>query len=83
MADLTVDLCGIKLVNPVVTASGTFGYGREYIDLVPFEKIGAITVKGVSPFRVPWTCAHPASIAASAPSGVAGKPPNSRHVLVT
>lgn len=50
MADLSVDLCGIRLVNPVVTASGTFGYGGEYVDLVPFDRIGAITVKGVSPF---------------------------------
>ncbi len=50
MADLTVDLAGIQLRNPVVTASGTFGYGKEYADLVPLEQLGAITVKGVSPF---------------------------------
>ncbi len=50
MADLTVDLGGIKLRTPVVTASGTFGYGKEYVDLVPFDRLGAITVKGVSPF---------------------------------
>ena len=50
MADLTVDLAGMKLRNPVVTASGTFGYGKEYAELVPLEKLGAITVKGVSPF---------------------------------
>jgi len=50
MASLETTLCGIKLRNPVVTASGTFGYGREYAELVPLDKIGAITVKGVSPF---------------------------------
>ncbi|MCQ2403464.1 MAG: dihydroorotate dehydrogenase [Lentisphaeria bacterium] len=50
MADLSVNLGGILLRNPVVTASGTFGYGEEYAGLVPFEKLGAITVKGVSPF---------------------------------
>jgi len=50
MADLTVDLAGITLRNPVVTASGTFGYGEEYRQLVPLERLGAITVKGVSPF---------------------------------
>ncbi len=50
MADLAVELAGIRLRNPVVTASGTFGYGKDYLDLVPLERIGAITVKGVSPF---------------------------------
>jgi len=48
MADLSVDLAGIKLRNPVITASGTFGYGKEYADLVPLDRLGAITVKGVS-----------------------------------
>lgn len=51
MPDLTVQLGPIALRNPVVTASGTFGYAREYCDLVPLEKLGAVTVKGVSPFR--------------------------------
>ncbi|MDX9978835.1 MAG: dihydroorotate dehydrogenase [Lentisphaeria bacterium] len=50
MADLTVKLGSLTLRNPVVTASGTFGYGIEYADLVPFERLGAITVKGVAPF---------------------------------
>ncbi|MFA4943872.1 MAG: dihydroorotate dehydrogenase [Lentisphaeria bacterium] len=50
MADLAVDLGGIRLRNPVVTASGTFGYGKDYLDLLPMERLGAITVKGVSPF---------------------------------
>lgn len=51
MPDLRVKLGPIPLRNPVVTASGTFGYAREYSDLVPLDKLGAVTVKGVSPFR--------------------------------
>ena len=50
MADLTVDLAGVRLRNPVIAASGAFGYGNEYQGLVPLERLGAITVKGVSPF---------------------------------
>lgn len=50
MSDISVDLGGIKLKTPVVTASGTFGYGSEYSELVDFSRLGAITVKGVSPF---------------------------------
>jgi len=50
MAELETNLAGIELRNPVVTASGTFGYGKDYLDLVPIERLGAITVKGVSPF---------------------------------
>lgn len=53
MADLSITLAGIRLRNPVVTASGTFGYGRDYLDLVPMARLGAITVKGVSPFPSP------------------------------
>ena len=49
MADLHVQLKGFSLRNPVVAASGTFGYGEEYAGLVPFGELGAIAVKGVSP----------------------------------
>jgi dihydroorotate dehydrogenase (NAD+) catalytic subunit len=52
MTDLSVKLGPIHLRNPIVTASGTFGYGREYADLVPLDQLGAITVKGISTF--PW-----------------------------
>lgn len=45
--DLSVDIAGIKLKNPVVTASGTCGYGREYLPYYPLSAIGAITVKGI------------------------------------
>ena len=50
MANLRVNLAGIEMRNPVLTASGTFGYAKEYTDLVPLERLGAVTVKGVSPF---------------------------------
>lgn len=53
MADLSVNLGKVKLRNPIVTCSGTFGYGHEYGDLVPLNDLGAITVKGVSPFPSP------------------------------
>ena len=33
MADLSLELCGVKLKNPIIAASGTFGFGREYDEL--------------------------------------------------
>ncbi len=51
--DLTTEIAGIKMRNPVLTASGTFGYGSEYLDLIPLKQLGAITVKGISPFPAP------------------------------
>jgi dihydroorotate dehydrogenase (NAD+) catalytic subunit len=46
--DLSIDFAGIKLKNPVLTASGTFGYGEEYADFVDLNKLGGVIVKGVS-----------------------------------
>jgi len=46
--DLSVDVAGIKLKNPVLTASGTFGYGEEFADFVDLNKLGGVIVKGVS-----------------------------------
>ena len=46
--DMTVDLAGIPLRNPVMTASGTFGYGEEFAGYVDLEKIGAFVTKGLS-----------------------------------
>lgn len=45
--DLSVNLGGIQMKNPVTVASGTFGYGQEYAELIDVSKLGAITVKGV------------------------------------
>lgn len=48
MVDLNVKINNLSLRNPVMTASGTFGYGLEFKDLVPLEEIGAIIVKGTT-----------------------------------
>lgn len=46
--DMTVNLAGIPLRNPVMTASGTFGYGEEFAEHVDLESIGAFVTKGLS-----------------------------------
>ena len=46
--DLTVDIGGLKLQNPVMTASGTFGYAREYDHYLDLNRLGGIIVKGLS-----------------------------------
>ena len=48
MADLSVNIGQLKLANPVMTASGTFGYGLEFQDFVNLEQIGGIIVKGTT-----------------------------------
>ncbi|MBN1516273.1 dihydroorotate dehydrogenase [Candidatus Sumerlaeota bacterium] len=46
--DLSVNIGGCTLKNPVITASGTFGYGREFVDFMDIERLGAIAVKGLT-----------------------------------
>ena len=48
MADLSVNIGKLNMANPVMTASGTFGYGLEFEDFVDLEKIGGIIVKGTT-----------------------------------
>lgn len=48
----SVELCGVTLKNPVMTASGTFGSGQEYGEFVDLNKLGAVVTKGVA--NVPW-----------------------------
>ena len=48
MANLTTNIAGLKMKNPVMTASGTFGYGLEFADVVNLEEIGGIIVKGTT-----------------------------------
>jgi dihydroorotate dehydrogenase (NAD+) catalytic subunit len=48
MADLTTDIAGLRLKNPVLTASGTFGCGLEFQDFVPLDQIGGVIVKGTT-----------------------------------
>ncbi len=48
----SVNLCGVTLKNPVMTASGTFGSGEEFSEFVDLSKLGAVVTKGVA--NVPW-----------------------------
>lgn len=48
----SVNLCGVELKNPVMTASGTFGSGEEFSEFVDLNKLGAVVTKGVA--NVPW-----------------------------
>jgi dihydroorotate dehydrogenase (NAD+) catalytic subunit len=48
MADLRVNIAGLDLVNPVLTASGTFGYGIEYQDFIDLSQLGGVIVKGTT-----------------------------------
>ena len=46
MNRINVNFCGVEFKNPVIPASGTFGYGREYEQFYPLSKLGGISVKG-------------------------------------
>ena len=46
--DLTVNIAGLRMKNPVMTASGTFGYGREYQPFFDLNLLGALVTKGIS-----------------------------------
>ena len=48
MADLSVNVAGIDFKNPVIPASGVFGYGREYEEFYPLSKLGGISTKGTT-----------------------------------
>jgi dihydroorotate dehydrogenase (NAD+) catalytic subunit len=50
--DLSIDLAGLDLRNPILTASGTFASGREYADFIDVSRLGAVVTKGVS--LDPW-----------------------------
>lgn len=52
MSSLKVNLAGVELKNPVMTASGTFGSGVEYSEFVDLNRLGAVVTKGVA--NVPW-----------------------------
>src|SRR5512138_2109931 len=51
MADLSIDLAGLKLANPTMTCSGTCGYAFEYADFMDISKLGAFVTKSI-------TCEH-------------------------
>ena len=46
--DLSVEIAGLRLANPVLASSGTFGYGLEFAHLVDMNSLGGIVVKGLS-----------------------------------
>ena len=48
MADLSVKIAGVEFKNPVITASGTFGFGREYSEFYPLKEIGGLSCKGIT-----------------------------------
>ena len=48
MADLSVELCGLRLKNPVIAASGTFGFGREFDELYDIGLLGGVSTKGLT-----------------------------------
>ena len=48
MNRLSIDFCGVQFKNPVIPASGTFGYGREYEQFYPLSRLGGISVKGTT-----------------------------------
>ena len=48
MADLNININGLSLKNPVLTASGTFGYGNEFKDFIDLERLGGFIVKGTT-----------------------------------
>ena len=48
MADLSVTVAGVVFKNPVIPASGTFGFGREYETFYPLSALGGISVKGTT-----------------------------------
>jgi dihydroorotate dehydrogenase (NAD+) catalytic subunit len=52
MSNVKVNLAGVELKNPVMTASGTFGSGEEYSEFVDLSRLGAVVTKGVA--NVPW-----------------------------
>lgn len=52
MVDASIDLGGLKMATPVATASGTFGYGFEYLGALDYSKLGAVTAKGIR--LEPW-----------------------------
>ena len=48
MANLKVNIAGVEFRNPIITASGCFGFGREYEKMYPLEKLGGMSLKGTT-----------------------------------
>ncbi|MFB3817633.1 MAG: dihydroorotate dehydrogenase [Candidatus Methylomirabilales bacterium] len=65
--DLSVDLAGIRLANPILTASGTFGYAQEFAPYLDLNRLGAIVVKTITRHARPG---NPAPRVAETPAGM-------------
>ncbi len=52
MANLSVNIGGLELSNPVMTASGTFGYGEEFTPFIDIDRLGAYIIKSSSGQRL-------------------------------
>lgn len=67
MADLSVKIAGVEFNSPLIAASGTFGFGREYVELYPLENLGGISCKGITLKR---RDGNPVPRVAETPSGM-------------
>ena len=67
MADLSVNVAGVRFNNPLIAASVTFGFGREYSEFYPLEKLGGISCKGITLKR---RDGNPPPRIAETPSGI-------------
>lgn len=67
MADLQVNIAGVPLKNPLIAASGTFGFGREYSEFYPLSTLGGISCKGITLRERPG---NPPPRIAETPSGM-------------
>ena len=67
MLDLSVELAGVRLKNPIVVASGTFGFGREYSRFYDLSELGGICAKGLTLYRREG---NPAPRIAETPMGI-------------
>ncbi len=65
--DMRVNLCGVELKNPITTASGTFGFGKEYGEFFDLSMLGGIGVKGLTPTE---RLGNPAPRIAETPMGI-------------
>ena len=67
MADMGVNICGVAFKNPVIAASGTFGFGREYQNFYDVSLLGGISVKGLTRLK---RQGNPPARVAETPSGM-------------
>ncbi len=65
--DLSVNLCGVTLKNPIIAASGTFGFGRDFTRFYDIARLGGISAKGVTPDA---RAGNPPARIAETPSGI-------------